>query len=223
MGEAIGQVLPLAVGVAISPMPIVAAVLMLVSARARSNGPAFIVGWLFGLALVGAICLLIADPAGASEEDGPATWVSWLKILLGALLLLVALRQWRGRPHGAEEPPAPKWMGAIAAFNPVKAAGAGVVLSALNPKNLLLAVAAAAAIAATGISGGEQALAYAIFALIGTIGVAAPVVIFFALGDRAPRLLGSLRAWMEHNNAVIMAVLLLVIGVKLIGDGIAGL
>ena len=43
------------------------------------------------------------------------------------------------------------------------------------------------------------------------------------MGDGAPRLLGSLRAWMEHNNAVIMAVLLLVIGVKLIGDGIAGL
>jgi threonine/homoserine/homoserine lactone efflux protein len=223
MGEAIGQILPMAVGVAISPMPIVAAVLMLVSAKARSNGPAFIVGWVVGLAAVGAICLLVADPAGASEDDGPATWVSWLKILLGVLLLLVAVREWRGRPRGAEEPAAPKWMSAIAAFSPVKAAGAGVFLSALNPKNLLLAIAAAAAIAATGIPGGEQAVAYAIFTLIGTIGVAVPVVMYFALGDRAPRLLGSLRAWMEHNNAVIMAVLLLVIGVKLIGDGIAGL
>jgi threonine/homoserine/homoserine lactone efflux protein len=194
-----------------------------VSAKARSNGPAFIVGWVVGLAAVGAICLLVADPAGASEEDGPATWVSWLEILLGALLLLVAVRQWRGRPHGAEEPPAPKWMGAISAFTPAKAAGAGVVLSALNPKNLLLAVAAAAAIATVGVPGGQQAVAYAIFSLIGTLGVAAPVVIYFALGDRAPRLLGSLRVWMVHNNAVIMAVLLLVIGVKLIGDGIAGL
>jgi threonine/homoserine/homoserine lactone efflux protein len=114
-------------------------------------------------------------------------------------------------------------MAAIADFTPVKAAGAGVLLSAPNPKNLLLAVAAATAIAATGIPGGEQAVAYAIFTLIGTIGVAAPVFIFFALGDRAPRLLGSLRAWMEHSNAVIMAVLLLVIGAKLIGDGLAGL
>jgi threonine/homoserine/homoserine lactone efflux protein len=223
MNEAIGQVLPTAVGVAISPMPIVAAVLMLVSARARTNGPAFILGWIVGLAAVGTIMLLIADPAGASEDDGPATWVSWLKILLGALLLLVALRQWRGRPRGEEEPPAPKWMGAIAEFTPVKAAAAGVVLSTLNPKNLLLAIAAAAAIAATGIPGGEQAVAYAIFTVIGTIGVAVPVVIYFSLGDRAPRLLGSLRAWMEHSNAVIMAVLLLVIGIKLIGDGIAGL
>ena len=223
MGEAIGHVLPEAVGVALSPMPIVAAVLMLVSARARTNGPAFIVGWILGLSVVGAICFLLADPTSASEDDGPATWVTWLKILLGVLLLRFALRHWRGRPHGAEEPPAPKWMGVIAEFTPVKAAGAGVVLSALNPKNLLLAVAAAAAIATAGISGGQQAVAYGIFVLIGTIGVAAPVVIYFAFGDRAPRLLASLRAWMEHNNAVIMAVLLLVIGAKLIGDGIAGL
>ena len=223
MGEAVGQILPIAVGVALSPMPIVAVVLMLVTPQARLNGPAFIIGWLVGLAAVGTIVLAVADPAGASEDDGPATWVSWLKIALGVLLLLLSLRLWRGRPRGAEDPPAPKWMGAIESFTPVKAAGAGALLSGLNPKNLLLAVAAGAAIAGTGISGGEQAAAYAIFALIGTIGVGAPVVIYFVLGDRAPRLLGSLRAWMAHNNAVIMAVLMLVIGAKLVGDGITGL
>jgi hypothetical protein len=223
MGEAIGQILPMAVGVALSPMPIVAIVLMLVTPQARSNGPAFILGWVVGLTAVGVILLAVADPAGASEDDGPATWVSWLKLVLGVLLLLIALRQWRGRPQGSEEPPAPKWMGAIENFTAVKAAGAGALLSGLNPKNLLLAVAAGAAIAGTGIPGGQQAAAYAVFALIGTIGVGAPVVIYFVLGDRAPRLLGSLRAWMAHNNAVIMAVLMLVIGAKLIGDGIAGL
>ena len=46
MGEAIGQLLPFAVGVAISPLPIVAVVLMLVTPRARSNGPAFLAGWI---------------------------------------------------------------------------------------------------------------------------------------------------------------------------------
>lgn len=223
MGEAIGQILPLAAVVALSPMPIVAVVLMLVTPRARSNGPAFILGWVVGLTALGVTLLALADPAGASEDDDPATWVSWLKLVLGALLLLIALRQWRARPQGTEEPPAPKWMGAIEGFTAVKAAGAGALLSGLNPKNLLLAVAAAASVAGTGIPGGQQAVAYAIFILIGTIGVGAPVVIYFGLGDRAPRLLGSLRAWMAHNNTVIMAVLLLVIGAKLIGDGIAEL
>ena len=72
--------------------------------------------------------------------------------------------------HGDEEPAPPKWMGAIDAFSPAKALAAGAVLAAANPKNLLLSVAAAATIAGTGIAGGQQAVAYAVFALIGTIG-----------------------------------------------------
>jgi Kef-type K+ transport system membrane component KefB len=129
MGEAIGQVLPLAVGVALSPMPIVAVVLMLVTRQARVNGPVFVLGWLVGLAVVGVIVLALAGPADASEDGEPATWV----------------------------------------------------------------------------------------------GVAAPVVLCFALGDRAPQLLEALRSWMARNSAVIMAVLLLVLGTKLVGQGIAAL
>ena len=223
MGQAIGQVLPLAVGVALSPVPIIAVVLMLVTPRAAANGPAFVLGWLIGIGAVGTVVLLIASPADASTSGGPATWTSVLKLVLGVLLVLVSLREWRGRPRGAEEPAPPKWMGAIEGFGPGKALGVAAVLGGVNPKNLLLAVAAATSIAATGISGGKQAVAYLVFALIATLGVAAPVGIYFAMGDRAAPVLDRLKNWMAHNNQVIMAVLLLVIGAKLIGDGIAGL
>ena len=123
---------------------------------------------------------------------------------------------------GEEDPPTPKWMGALDAFTPAKAGGAGVVLSALNPKNLLLTIAGAAAIAQTGISTGKQVGAFIVFVAVATIGVAAPVVIYFALGDRSRKILDDLKAWLAHNNAVIMAMLLLIIGVKLIGNAIAG-
>lgn len=223
MGEAIGDLLPAAVGVAISPLPIVAVVLMLVSARGRANGPAFLLGWIIGVAGAGAILLLVASGAGANDDSQPADWVSWLKLVLGAGLVLLALRQWRSRPHETDGAPTPKWMGALDAFTPPKAAGAGIVLSALNPKNLLLIVAGAAAIAQTGITTGEQTVALVVFTLIASIGVAAPVVIYFALGDRSTELLDRLKTWMAQNNAVIMAVLLLVIGAKLVGDAISGL
>jgi threonine/homoserine/homoserine lactone efflux protein len=141
----------------------------------------------------------------------------------GGLFVLVALRRGRGRPRDEEEAPTPRWMGAIDAFTPLRALGAGAVLAGANPKNLLLAVGAAATIAQTGIPGGEQAAAYAIFAVIGTVGVGAPVAIYFAMGDRARPILDRLRTWMGHNNAVIMAVLCLVIGAKLVGDAIAGM
>jgi hypothetical protein len=223
VGEAIGQSLPLAIGVALSPIPIIAIVLMLTTPRARADGPAFVLGWLVGLGAVGAVVLALAGPADASEEGQPATWVSWLKLLLGLGLLLVAARQFRSRPRGAEEAPLPRWMGAINRFTPVQALGGGAVLATANPKNLLLAIGGAAAIAQTGIAGGQQAMAYVVFAVVGTLGVGAPVVVYFGTGKRSAQLLGGLKDWMTHNNAVIVAVLCLVIGVKLLGDALGGL
>jgi threonine/homoserine/homoserine lactone efflux protein len=223
MGEAIGQSLSLAVGVALSPVPIIAVVLMLVSPRGRVNGVAFVLGWLVGLGLLGTVALLAASQANPTDDNEPATWVGLLKLALGGLTLLLAVAQWRKRPRGDEEPAPPRWMGAIDAFTPVKALGAGIALAAVNPKNLLLGVSAAATIASTGIAAGEQVVAYAVFALVGTIGVAAPVVISVALGSRSGPVLDRLRIWMAHNSAVIMAVLLLVIGAKLVGDGITSL
>ena len=223
MGQAIGGSLPLAIGIAISPIPIIVVVLMLTTPRAKTNGPAFLLGWLLGLGIVGAIVLAIAGPANASQSGAPATWVSWVKIILGILLLFVALREFRGRPQGDEDASMPKWMGTIDKFKPLTALGFAAVLAGANPKNLLLAVGGAATIAQTGISGAQQAIAYAVFALIGTIGVASPVVIYFAMGERSQEMLTKLKNWMGHNNAVIMSILCLIIGAKLIGDAIGGL
>jgi threonine/homoserine/homoserine lactone efflux protein len=220
MGQAIGQILPLGVAVAVSPVPIIGVVLMLATPQARSNGPAFLVGWMVGLAVLGAVVLLIASGASASNAGQPADWVGVLKLVLGALLLLMAVKQWRGRPRGDAQAQLPAWMRAIDDFKAPKASGMGALLAAVNPKNGLITISAASAIAQTGISAGEQAVALAVFIIIATAGVATPIAIYFLMGDRSARLLWELKDWMGHNNAAIMAVLLLVIGAKLIGDGI---
>src|SRR5215472_3493380 len=110
MGQAIGQALPFGVGVALSPVPIIAVVLMLATPKGRTNGPAFLMGWVVGLAGLGTIVLLISSGASASSEGSPATWVSILKIVLGVLLVLLAIKQWRGRPRGDTPPELPAWM-----------------------------------------------------------------------------------------------------------------
>jgi threonine/homoserine/homoserine lactone efflux protein len=223
MGQAIGQVLSFGVGVALSPVPIIAVVLMLATPKGRVNGPAFLGGWVIGLAVVGTIVLLAASGGNASKAGEPADWVSILKLILGVLLLLVALRQWRGRPRGGAAPELPSWMRTIDTFTPTRSLAMAVALSAINPKNLLLTVGAAAAIAQTGAGAGDQAVALAVFVAVGTLGVGAPVAIYFFLHDRAGRLLDELHDWMARENATIMAVLCLVIGAKLIGDAITAL
>jgi hypothetical protein len=144
-------------------------------------------------------------------------------VVLGVLLLVEAVRHLRGRARGGEEAPLPAWLAAIDRLKPAVVLGGGVVLGGVRPKSLLLVVGGAAAIAQSGIAGGQQAIAYAVFAVIATIGVGAPVVIYFAMGTRSVELLGRLRGWMRRNNAVILAVVLLVVGVTLIGDGVGGL
>ena len=223
MADAIGQVLSLGVGVSLSPVPIIAVVLMLGTPRGRVNGPLFVLGWVVGLALVGTIVLAAATGADANDAGEPATWVDWLKLGLGVLLLLVAGKQWRGRPRSGDDAALPKWMRTIDKFTPARAFAIAAALSGINPKNLLLTVGAAAAIAQTGVDTADQAIALAVFILVGTLGPALPVAIYFALGARAKHILDELKLWLAGHNAAIMAVLCLVIGAKLIGDGISGL
>ena len=222
MGQALGDILPLAVAVAIFPVPIIAVVLVLGSDRGTAKGAAFVLTWCIGLSAVGGIVLVFAGAAGASDEGEPATWVNVLLLGLGLLLLAAAVRQWRGRPSGGEETPTPGWMRTIDEFTIAKAGGAGFALSALNPKNLLLTAAAAAEIAEVGLSAGQQVALLLGFVLVASAGVLTPLILALALGDRSRELLEGLRGWMARYNAVIMGLLFLLIGAKLIGDAVSG-
>lgn len=222
MGEAIGQSLPFAAGAALSPIPIVGVVLMLGTPRARVNSLAFIAGWLAGIAVVGGVVLAVSGGASVSEGGQSSDWADALKLVFGLVLLRIASRQWRGRPRDGAEPEQPKWMRTIDTFTVPRSAAFGVALAAINPKNLLLVAAGAAAIAQTGIATGDQVVALAIFALVATVGVGAPVVLYLVLGERSRQKLDSLKTWMATNNGAIMATICAVIGAKLIGDAISG-
>ena len=222
MGEVIGEILPLAIGVAVSVVPIIAVILMLFTDRAKSNSVAFLGGWLFGLIAVGAIALAVANASGASDDASePKTGVGILKLLLGLGLLALAYRNWRNRPADSSEAETPKWMESLDAFGAGKSAGLAAVLSGVNPKNLALTVSAAATIAASGLDTGEQIGALAVFIAIASVTVAAPVLTYLVVGKKADNALDSAKVWLITHNNAIMAVLFLVFGVKLLGDGIA--
>jgi hypothetical protein len=223
MGQALGEMLPLAIGIAISPLPIIAIILMLITPKARSNGLAFLGGWMLGLAVVGTVVLIVANTAGIATSSGPSRTVSWIKLVLGLLLLVVAWRQFRKRPKPGEEALLPKWMRALDGFTPTRSLAIGALLSGVNPKNLILNATAAAGIAQSGLGGFQQAVVLLVLVIVGSLGVMAPVGVYFAMGDKAAHVLDGWKTWLAANNATVMMVLFLVFGVTLIGKGISGL
>jgi threonine/homoserine/homoserine lactone efflux protein len=144
-----------------------------------------------------------------------------IKIVVGVLLLLLALKQFRSRPRDGVEPSLPKWMSAIDSMTAGRSLVLGFVLSALNPKNLLMGIAAGLAIGSGGLSVGEGVVVIAVFTIIAASTVAIPVIGYLAASARLAGPLEALRTWLVHNNATVMAILLLVIGVVVIGKGIA--
>ena len=218
MGAVIGDVLPLAIGIAVSPIPIIAAILMLFSARATSTSTGFLLGWILGIVVATAVFTALAGTLKAGGE--PSAVASWIKIGLGVLLLLVGIRQWRGR--GGQHD-APKWMAAIDDFTFPKALGLGFLLSGVNPKNLIIAAGAGLIIGSGGMGGGGDAAAIALFTVIASSTVAIPVLAHLVTAERMTRPLESLRKWLQDNNATVMATMILVIGVVLVGKGVSGL
>jgi Sap, sulfolipid-1-addressing protein len=220
MGQGISEVLTFAVGVAISPVPIIAVILMLFSARARVNGQAFLIGWLLALAVVSGVAYVLADQGDVDTSSGASDTVSWGKVVFGVLFLLLAARQWRARPGPGVEAEMPKWMAGVDGLAPGKAFGLGLLLAGVNPKNLLLTLAAAVGLAELGISTSDVVVSLIVFVLVASLTIAGPVVYYLLGGDQAKSRLDELKGWLAVHNTAIMAVLFVVFGVDLIAKGI---
>jgi threonine/homoserine/homoserine lactone efflux protein len=220
MGRGISEVLPFAIGVAISPIPIIAVILMLFSERAKVNGPVFLAGWVIGLSVVVAVVYGIAHAANAATDSTANDTVSWIKVGLGVVLLGAARRQYAKRPKPGEDAAMPKWLSTVDRVEPAAAFGLGLLSSAANPKNLVLAAGAAAGVAQVNDSVGDAVVALIAFVVIASLSVGGAVAYYLIGGERARAHLDDLRTWLSVHNAAVMAVLFLVFGVVLIAKGL---
>jgi len=220
MGSVIGQMLPYAVGIAISPIPIVAVILMLFTRRAGSNGPAYLAGWIVGLFLVIIVVQLLAGLLGVMPGSSPG-WIGWVRLFLGVVLVVLGVRRWTSRPSTGTAAPLPAWLQAVDDLRPGTAFAMGALLSGVNPKNLALGLAATLVLVEEGLSGVESLLAVVVFVATASATIAGPVIYQLFGGQSARTSLDTWRTWLEDNNATVMAVLLVVFGVVLVGHGLA--
>jgi len=220
MWAAVGQVLSEAIGVALSPLPIVAVILLLSTPKGRANGLSFVLGWIVGLlALAG---LVVWSASGAHDpESTKSVVITIVQFVLAGLMLSLAWQAWRKRATDTGE--LPGWMHALDRFGPGKSLALGAGLAAINLKNTPLTIAAMAKLAQAGVGAGQEIGAIVIFAVLASSAVAAPVVVVMLGGSKAKDVLDGWRSWLATNNNTIMMILWLVLGFKTLGNALSGL
>ncbi len=218
----VGEILPLALVVTLSPLNIIPAILLLFTTKPLVSATNFLMGFVLGVGAVLGLFVAVAGAVNLSSDSGHSRWGAVLKLVLGVYLLVAALRKFRGRPGAGEYGSLPTWMDGVAGYTPGRAFGAGTALGALNPKNVVVALAAAADIAAGDLSVGQITGVAVIYTVVAALGVAAPILVTLRLGDRAPDVLRGWNVWLRQNNATVMSVLFLVFGIVLIAQGAAG-
>ncbi len=218
-GSALTELVPLALVVALSPLSIIPAVLVLHTARPLPTGLAFLAGWLFGLAVLTAIFVEVSGLAGGMREK-PPSWASWLRIVVGAALVVFGLYRWFTRNRSAHTP---GWMQSMSRVTPPRAVLTAAVLTVANPKVLFMCAAAGLAIGTEGFGGVRAWPAVVCYVAVAGSTVALPILAYAVSGERLDEPLARLKDWMERRHAILVAVILIVIGLLVLYKGIHGL
>jgi threonine/homoserine/homoserine lactone efflux protein len=212
------ELIPLALVIALSPLSIIPAVLVLHTPRPRPTGLAFLLGWLVALAVLTAIFVEVSGLVGGLDKPPP--WASWLRIAVGAALIVFGTYRWLTRKRAAH---VPKWMSSLTTITPSRAGVTAVILVVVNPKVLFICAAAGLAIGTEGLGRAGAYLAVVYFVAVASSTVALPVLAYAVSGDRLNEPLTRLKDWMERQHAALVAAILIVIGILVLYKGVHGL
>jgi hypothetical protein len=190
-------------------------VLVLQAPRPRPSGLAFLAGWVLGLAALTALSVAASGLLGGLHKS-PPTWASWLRVILGAVLILFGIFRWLTRHRQTESP---AWMRSFATITPARAAITGAALAVIRPDVLLICVPAGLAIGGSGMNVADDWIAASFFVAIAASTVAVPILAYAAAGHRLDDAMARLKDWMDKENAALLAAILVVIGLMVLYNG----
>lgn len=218
-GAVLTTLIPLALVIAVSPLTIIPAVLVLHSPRPRPTGLAFLGGWVLGLCALTATFVAASGLLGGLHKSPPA-WASWLRIVLGSALILFGIYRWLTRNRESDTP---RWMKAFDTITPLRAGVIALVLTVVRLEVSVLCVAAGLAIGSNGLDIPGKWVSGAVFVAFSASTVALPILAYVAAGNRLDEPLNRLKEWMEKNHAAMLAVVLVIIGAMVLHNGISAL
>lgn len=221
MLDVIGDLIPFGIGVALSPFPIIAVLLLLTAPVGLGGSSLFLLGRAAGFALLTAVFAVVSDLI--DQAAGSSLPAAVLRLALGVVLVGVGIRKFVRRPRADAAPKLPGWMQSIERTGRGGALRLGFVLTVVNPKEIAFAAGAGLTIGGAFLPIGQAIGAGALFVVLACLSVAIPVTLVAVAGARVTPVLQTAKNWLIANNAIVMALVLIVIGAMLIGSGVSGL
>lgn len=224
MGEIFMNMLPYALGIMISPVPIITGILILFSSRARSNGVSYLLGWAMGIGIPAIVVLALALSNPGDLQAPPSRMASILRIAVGLLFMALALRNWRQRKKPDDPEQKPMLLQLVDSVTPVKAWLIGFLFADVtNPKNMALTMAGCLEISSSGASPAVLGLMLLLFVAIASAGVAAPLFLYLLGGESSKHIVAIWKQWLVLHKKTVMAALFIIFGIGFAYKGFAGL
>ena len=217
------SLVPMALGLALSPVPIIAVILMLFSRRAKVNASLFAATWVLSMAVLGSLAIFVLGDNEFVEQDTTKTGGSIAALIFGALFLAYGAFLWLRRPRQQDDVKIPRWLELLDDIPPYLVVGVGLTGVLFNAKNLPLFLAAVRRILAADLPLIDSFIALAIFIALASVTVVTPIVLFLAGGERMHARLERMRAWLTRYNEAILGVVFMIMGAVLVLDNAAAL
>jgi hypothetical protein len=216
------DLLPLIIGAAVLQVWIIMALFLLHSEGGVLKATAFATGAMSVRLLQGILFGFVFGAADEANGDSGASLIaSTLLLVVGILLLVSAVKQWR-KEEDPDAPP-PKWMAILSGLSALKAFGAGALLMALAIKQWVFTLSAIAVIEDAHLGQTANVLAYLFFVVAAQSLVLAPIIVSAVAPTQSTRLLGAAQGWLERHNRVIAIAVSSIFGVWFLWKGITGL
>jgi hypothetical protein len=221
MLSALGELLPIAVAVAVSSVPIMATILILLSPKRNQSAIPFLIGWLAGMAAVVVLATVGGNALPISSLRAPQKAIGIGQIIIGLALLVVAVIAWR---RSVREPAdkSNRWLDRVDRMGPAAALGLGIALN-VRPKGLLLGTAAGLSIAGSSLNTTETAIILAIYVGLASSTVLVPIIATLVSPVRMQPRLVLARDWLSHNSTHITILVLVMVGFVILGAGLGRL
>jgi threonine/homoserine/homoserine lactone efflux protein len=213
---------PLVIGTALVPVPLVLTALLLRGpvGRGRVAALAFVAGMMTVRIVQGLLFgVLLAGIVAGGGSRGPVVYGGL--VVMALVFLVSGARKALGAPD--EDAPPPRWVSMLDGVGAAKAFGLGFLVLAIGVKHWVFTLGAIAAIGEASMGPGASAGTFLAFVVVAHSLQLALLAVAFLAPARADTLLARFSAALERHGRALLAGVSLVFGAWFLLKGLTGL